>query len=878
MQDNIYMLPSRERTEFERISPHNLPTQLTPLIGRDQEVAALCALLRRPEVHLLTIIGTGGIGKTRLGLQVATNLLDTFSDGVCLVLLATIRDSDLLVSSLAQTLGVKEIGTQSSFDLLKVHLRDKHLLLVLDNFEQVVAAAPLLTDLLETCPFLKILITSREPLHVRGEQEFPLAPLAFPDLKQLPSSEVVAQYGAVALFLQRAQAVKPDFQLTDDNASVVAAMCVRLDGLPLALELAAARLKHLSLPALLARLEHRLEVLTHGPRDVHARQQTLRNTIQWSYDLLSEYEQRLFRRLALFVGGCTLEAIEALSTALDGESCQVLDGISSLIDKSLLRHSEQEVIEPRFLMLETIREYGLEALSEVGEISTVRQTHATYYVALAEKAAQEYTSAQQGEWLERLEREHDNLRTTMEWLLEPAQGDSHSEMASRLGESLTEFWVVRGYYSEARAFLERVLARGEGIPLSLRAKMLDLAASFANEQGDFDRAETMWQESLALSRELGDIRGIASSLKGIGYIVNKKGDFTAGRSHLEESLALTKEAGDPEAAAWSLFFFADTISANGDYRRGYTLFEESLAIFRELGLRRGMAACLYQSAMYLFFGEQAEQATVDQRLEDCLAICRELSDKEGMAYYCWVKGWAAFKQGDTVVAHGMIEQGLALCREMGMRWHACAGRAFLGRIKAQQRDFAGAHALLAESLAEARTLDDWARAFCLERLAVVVVAQGEYAWAACLLSVAASLRENCATPAHPAERADYEPAMTAARTSLGEQAFASAWDEGRSMSFEQVMAAKSSTIATSPAFSPSTSSTAKSRPTFPDGLSAREVEVLSLVAQGLSNAEIAEQLVISLLTVKAHMRSLYNKLGLSSRSAATRYAIEHQLV
>ena len=314
MQENIYILPSGERTELRRIPTHNLPMQLTPLVGREQEVASTCTLLRRPEVRLLTIVGTGGIGKTRLGLQVATELLNSFSDGVFLVVLATISDPDLVVPTIAQTLEIKESGEEPLIDLLKEHLQEKELLLVLDNFEQVLQAAPLLTELLEICPFLKLLVTSREPLRVRGEQEFPLSPLTYPDLKQLPSSEVLAQYGAVALFLQRAQAVRPDFQLTNANANSIAAICARLDGLPLALELAAARLKHLRYKGCWTRLEHRLQVLTQGPRDVHARQQTLRNAIQWSYDLLSEQEQRLFRRLAVFVGGCTLEAAEALNS------------------------------------------------------------------------------------------------------------------------------------------------------------------------------------------------------------------------------------------------------------------------------------------------------------------------------------------------------------------------------------------------------------------------------------------------------------------------------------------------------------------------------------------------------------------------------------
>ena len=436
--------------------------QLTPLVGRDLDVAAICSLLRLSEVRLLTIVGTGGVGKTRLSVQVATDMLDIFSDGVCLVLLATINDPGLVVSTLAQTLGVTESGAGSLVDVLKVHLQDKDLLLVLDNFEQVIAAAPFLTDLLETCPSLKILVTSREPLHVRAEQEYPLAPLAFPDLKHFPSIEDVAQYGAVALFLKRARAINPDFQVTSANARSIAAICTQLDGLPLALELAAARLKHLSLQGLLARLEHRLQVLTQGPRDVHARQQTLHNTIQWSYDLLSEQEQQLFRRLSLFVGGCTLEAAEALYTTLDGESGHVLDGISSLIDKSFLQQSEQEAVEPRFLMLETIREYGLEVLEASGEEQLTRQAHAQYYLALAEGAEPHLQGPEQAVWFDRLDQELDNLRASLHWLLERADDSVRIEMALRLGGALWWFWFIRDHVSEGGTVLSRALEQKRG--------------------------------------------------------------------------------------------------------------------------------------------------------------------------------------------------------------------------------------------------------------------------------------------------------------------------------------------------------------------------------------------------------------------------------
>src|SRR6266699_164416 len=406
---------------------HNLPAQLTPLIGREQEVTAVDTLLRHPEVRLLTLMGPGGVGKTRLGLEVAAELLDDYPDGVCFVPLATISDPELVVPTIAQVLGIKEAGEQPVANLLQASLQDKRLLLLLDNFEQVTAAAPRLADLLTTCPQLKILVTSRAVLHIRGEHEFPVPPLALPDLTHLPGSESLSQYAAVAFFLHCAQAVRPDFQLTPANTRTIAEICVRLDGLPLAIELAAPRIKLLSPQALLTRLGHRLQVLTSGAQDAPVRQQTLRNTLAWSYDLLDAEEQCLFRRLSVFVGGCTLEAVEGLSTTLGDTSADILDGVASLMDKSLLRQVEQEGEEPRLLMLATIREYGLEALTASGEMASTRRAHAVYYLRLAEDAETEIGGPQQAAWLDRLEREHDNLRAALLWSVEQAENEEDTD-------------------------------------------------------------------------------------------------------------------------------------------------------------------------------------------------------------------------------------------------------------------------------------------------------------------------------------------------------------------------------------------------------------------------------------------------------------------
>jgi predicted ATPase len=426
-----------------------LPVQLTPLLGRAQEVAAACTLLRRPDVRLTTFTGTGGIGKTRLALQVATDLL------------APVSDPDLVVPTIAQTLGLKDTGGQPLLELLKASLSEKRLLLLLDNFEQVLAAAPQLSELLVACPHLKLLVTSRAVLHLRGEHEFPVPPLALPDLTQLPERETLAQVAAVALFLQRARATKPDLQLTSSNARAIAELCVQLDGLPLAIELAAARSKLLPPPALLARLGQRLAVLTSGAQDAPARQQTLRNTIAWSYNLLTAQEQQLFRRLSVFVGGCTLQAVETLYNSLeDGRGAEwILDGVASLMDKSLLQQTAREGEEPRLMMLETIREYGLECLTSSRELKITRQAHAAYYLALAQEAATTWFGPQQQAWCDRLEQEHDNLRAALQWLLEGKE----AALALQFSNALWWFWYTRNHAREGQTFLEKALAASEDV-------------------------------------------------------------------------------------------------------------------------------------------------------------------------------------------------------------------------------------------------------------------------------------------------------------------------------------------------------------------------------------------------------------------------------
>ena len=863
--------------------PNNLPVQFTQFIGREQEVSALQHLLQRDGVRLLTLTGPGGTGKTRLGLQVAAELSEVFPDGVFFVNLAPISDPALVMPTIAQALEVKEVAHQALLDLVNTFLREKQVLLLLDNFEQVVSAGVQVTALLAACPQLKVLVTSREVLHVRGEQEFAVPPLTLPDPKHLPDLLALSQYEAVALFIQRAQAARPEFQVTNANAPAVAEICVRLDGLPLAIELAAARIKLLPPQALLARLGQRLQMLTGGARDAPTRQQTLRNTIQWSYQLLDTQEQRLFRRLSVFVGGCTLEAAETLWGALGDEAGWVLDGLASLIDKSLLQQREQEGEEPRLLMLETIREYGLEMLEASGKAEATRQAHAAYYLRLAEEAEPELVGPQQTLWLERLEQEHDNLRAVLGWALEEVTDEearARRELALHLSAALEPFWVMHGHYREARTFLERVLAGSERESASLRVRVLQATANIVQRQGDYDRAEVLAQQSLALCRELGDIRGIVTSLFLLQEVAYTKGKTVEALALLEESVRLMRQIGEPGEVATALFNLAEQVSIQGEYARGQSLFEEALVLFRKAGNELWVGGTLVWSAFYLWWSASGDAATVRQRLQQGQALISKVGDRNWSAHSSAVAALITLSEGETARAYDLAQESLAIYLEMDYRRYIAVMLYVLGRVAAQQSDLRAARGRYVESLALAQEMGPkWIIPFNLEGLAGVLATQGELRWAAQLWGAAAVLREAIAYPLPPVERPLYERAMATARVQLGEQAFATAWQEGRTMTLEQVLAASERVAlsATTPAGQPATT-TAKTLPTYPAGLTAREVEVLRLVAQGLTDGQVAEQLVISPRTVNWHLTSIYSKLGVSSRSTATRFAIELHLI
>lgn len=717
--------------------PANIPVQRTGFVGREKEVAAAKDMLRRADVRLLTVTGPGGIGKTRLGVEVAGGLAEDFPGGVHFVPLSALRDAGLMSGVIVQTLGIRETGGQSPLEMLQKYLQEPSrgpMLLLLDNFEHVMGAAPAVAELLAMAPQLKILVTSRAALHIYGEHEFPVPPLALPETHALPAPEALGQFPAVALFVQRAAAVKPDFELNRENATAVVEICARLDGLPLAIELAAARVKVLSPAAMRTRLASRLQLLTGGARDLPQRQQTLRSAIDWSYDLLSAAEQKLFRRLGVFVGGCTLEGVEAVCDTKGDLQLDLLDGTESLVDKSLLQRLEQANGESRFVMLEIIREYALEKLEASGEDKLTRRAHAAYCLVLAEEEATEHSGAEPAERHERFALEHNNFRAALQWLTET--GDA--EWGLRLGTALFRFWESREYFAEGRDSLEKVLKIPKAAaPSRGRARALFSAGVLACAQGDYGAADALMGESLDVARKLGDKQGVAVSLNAMAVNAQDRGNAEVAKSLFEESLLLWKELGDRKAVARALSNLASVVKSQRDYARTRELYAECFAIFEALG------------------------------------------DRTGVAWTLDHQGDVAREQGDAVGARNLYQRALGIFRELGDRWGIAGTLADLGTLEREQGDCATAQSLYRESLIVFQELEHKRGiARLLECFACTAATQEQAERSLRLAGAAAALRLNTGAPLTPAEHAKLEAILEPARQALVQTTGATAWLEG----------------------------------------------------------------------------------------------------
>jgi predicted ATPase len=723
----------------------NLPIELTSFFGREQEVAAIQALLRQAQVRLVTLLGPPGAGKSRLSLKVAATLSDEFEAGVCCVALAPVRDPTLVAPTIAHALGMKEIPGQSVADSLKNHLRGQQLLLVLDNFEQVIPAAPLVAELLAAAPRLKVLVTSREVLSLSGEYEFAVPPLPLPDLDQLSSVERLAQSPAVRLFVERTRAVKPDFRLTAENGAAVARLCIVLDGLPLAIELAAARAKLFSPHEMVARLESRFQWLTSGARDLPTHQQTLQGALDWSFNLLAPDERTLFRRLSVFAGGCTLEAVEAICTLPADSPLDVLAAIASLVDKSLLERREEAATTVRFSMLETIREYARTKLRESGEAEVISRQHLRFYTTLAEASEPLMKGPERAHELARLQAEIDNLRAALDW---SGRDTGATEEGLRLAGALTWFAHFGNHTSETRTWLTTVLQH-TSTPTAAHAKALWGAGLMAMVQGESQVACTHFEESAAIWRQIGDRSGPAAPLRELIYASLLKGDIQAALRYGEESVALWRAAESP----WDL---------------GLTLVN--------LGMAHSAAN---------------DQTAAMKCSKEALSLFRTVQDSWGLAISLFGLGLASAHQGDYTAARTRMEEALSHWLQEEDVWSRAETLGLLAQVLERQGEVQRATAVYRDCLMLSREIGDKPRcAFVLRHLSALAQAQGQLEWAVRLY--AAADRWDSAeggvftTLADPAGQAQV---LATLRTQLPEEAFATYWAKGQELTLDQAIEA-----------------------------------------------------------------------------------------
>jgi len=727
-------------------------------------------------------------------------------DGVTFVSLSAVGDPGHVAATIGGALGLREMAGQPPADTLVDYLRPKRALLLLDNFEHVLDAASLIAEIRLACPDITIVVTSRGALRLRGEQEFAVPPLALPDLATIEPATIepatiepddtLARYPAVQLFVQRARAVRPDLPLGDAEIATIARICHRLDGLPLAIELAASRVKMLPLQTLLARLEHQLDVLTGGARDLPSRHQTMRATIAWSYNLLDDAERALFRRLAVFAGGCAMEAVSAVCTAPDASAGADADGpsgddafdlLAALVDRSLLLQIDPGADQPRIRMLQTVREYGQEALRESGEAEATRRRHAAYFVDFAEGAEGELTGPEQAMWLAWLEEEHDNVRAALWWAGESGE----VEIGLRLAAALWRFWYVRGYPSEGRDWLERMLSLDEAhdhtAPPLVRAHVLAGAGMLAYVQSDYQRATTLFEQALDRYRAGDDINGVATTLNYLASVARDQGDRRRATVLYEESLSLRRAMDDTRGIAASLNNLGLIARDRGAYERATLLHRESLALKQDLGDRLGVAYSL--NNLGVVAREQGDYASARPLFEQSLTLLQELGDTRGIATALNNMAVVAHADGADERALALCDESLALRRDLGDKWGMTYALNTLGDIARDRGEYARAESLYTRSLALLRHVrDHMSAATCLEGLAATAAARGEHGRAAQLYGAGDALRASNDTPLPPVDRALHDCVIADIRAALSAEDFAAAWAHGHAMSLDQAIA------------------------------------------------------------------------------------------
>ncbi len=867
-----------------RSGPGALPVALSSFIGRVRERAAVADLLTLS--RLVTLTGTGGAGKTRLAMQVVAERAPGYYDGVRFVDLSGVADPALLLPSVAATLGVQEQRGQPLSERLVAALAPCELLVVLDNCEHLLeSCAELALLLLRGCPDLRLLATSREPLGVEGERVWRVPPLALPADGTAATPEVLAGSDAVQLFSERARAVEPAFALTEANAAALAALCRRLDGLPLALELAAARVSVVSVEQILDRLDDRFRLLVSGRRGTPARHQTLQAAIAWSYELLRERERALFERLAVFAGSFALEAAEAVATT--GEPVMAL--LTALVEQSLVV-KEEAIGEARYRLLETLRAFGRERLLERGTAQEALCRHAEYYAALAEKAGPHLMGAELQYWLHRLDLELANSRAALAWSIEARQDG----LALRLGGMPWRYWQARGYLSEGRLWLERALACGSAAPVTVRATALNTLGILAANQGDLRTAHTRYEEALALWTELGDRRWTALVRINLGIVSADEDEYDQARALYEQALDAVRAVGDEWHTALVLNNLGDLCDREAKYGEAQAYLRNSLELWRKLSDERGIAMVLDN----LGHVARCLGKTVEARAlhEESLALQRQWSDRHDIVYTISNLGLVARDEGDPTTAMALHEESLAICRERGDRAGVARALHNLGLVALDLSDYGRASRALRESLEINRSLDGKVRvAESLEGLARLLrLATDAWSVAVLALAAAAGVRDRIGAPLAPADRVAWERDVATVRRHLGERGFAAAWAGGAAMSLQAVIALVLETLTESAgAFAaravqavPSGDASrpagrgpvaahggrVRRGPGHPDALTERERSVLRLLSQGHSHKEIAVALTLSVRTVEHHLTSIYAKTGTRGKGDAIAYA------
>ena len=799
----------------------SLPVSVSRLVGRERELEALRELIDRPEVRLLTLTGPAGVGKTRLAIELATGLYRPFPDGVVLVELASLSEPSLVAQAVASAVGVREQPAVPLLATLSDALQTHHLLLVLDSCEHLVGpCAELAERLLRACVNLRILVTSLEPLRIAGESTWAVPALGVPAPARLTSAEQLVDFDGVRLFVERAGAVRPGFSLTESNAPIIAHLCWQLDGLPLAIELAAAWVKTLNPEQIAARLEDRFRLLTGGSRTASRRHQTLRGAIEWSYSLLTVDEQTFFDRLSVFAGGCHLEAVEAVCAGNGMGEEDALPLLDRLVDTSLVvaeeRHGDQ-----RYRLLESLRLYGRERLVTSGDAEATYRRHAEHYLALAEAAEPALWGSDAVAWLNRLEIEHDNLRAALRW----ATGHGEVEIALRLGAALSRFWQVHAHLSEGLKWLESALAWASSGSTATRARALDAAGHLARDRADYDRASALYEESLGLRRELDDRRGTALVLNNLGVVAQLQGDYDRAVAVHDESLALFRTLGDQRGVALSLLTMGTMAQLQGDLVRATAHYEESLALFQALGDTRGTAASL--SSLGNLASSQGDFAAADELYVQSAVLFRELGDTRDIAACLSNQAGIARDRGDLLRAAAFARESLALFHELG---------------------------------------DHRGIAACLELIGSATAVQGPERGTR-LLAAAETLREATGVNRPAARGADQERTVAALRSTLGPDAFARAWEAGRRLPLDEIVA--DALTPAEPAAPQTPPSDKRSGP-----LTRREREVAALIARGLTNRQIAEELFIAERTADTHVEHILAKLGLGSRTQVATWVVE----